>query len=206
MKICLRREGKSDLGNRPAVAQKHCAPQSDFACAFFCAGFFLFFIYQNANAQFQLRCESLSVTGGVAASSEHTVLEIVGQAYPTEPASNDDFILHPGFIPCLLLGSTTRVEEPLATAEMPTAFALRQNYPNPFNPATKIEYAVSARQWVSLKVYDVLGKEVATLIDERKPAGFYRVEFEARDLPSGVYFYKMTAGEFAAVRKLVLLR
>ena len=83
---------------------------------------------------------------------------------------------------------------------------LHQNYPNPFNPSTSIQYAVSNRQFVSLKVYDVLGNEIATLVNEEKPAGSYEVEFDGIGLPSGVYFYRLTAGKFADTKKLILLK
>jgi len=98
----------------------------------------------------------------------------------------------------------------------PTAFSLEQNYPNPFNPSTSIQYAVSSRQLVSLKVYDVLGNEVATLVNEEKPAGTYEVEFDASTLKgsvsakggyaSGVYFYKLQAGDFIQTKKMVLMK
>jgi len=98
----------------------------------------------------------------------------------------------------------------------PAAFELKQNYPNPFwsgttsrsagNPVTSIQYSVTSNQFVSLKVYDISGREVATLVNQKKPAGVYRVEFAAKDLPSGVYFYKLTAGEFVQVRKMALVR
>ncbi|MBM2846228.1 MAG: hypothetical protein HW407_1540 [Bacteroidetes bacterium] len=92
------------------------------------------------------------------------------------------------------------------SSELPRGFALHQNYPNPFNPTTRIVYAVKSRESVSLKVYDVLGREVATLVNEVKAPGEYSVDFEGRDLSSGVYFYLLRAGEFSQTRKLVLLR
>jgi len=88
----------------------------------------------------------------------------------------------------------------------PASFELKQNFPNPFNPVTSIRYSVASDRFVSLKVYDINGREVATLVNQRKPAGLHRVEFEAKDLPSGVYFYKLTAGEFVQVRKMALVR
>ena len=90
----------------------------------------------------------------------------------------------------------------------PTDYLLEQNYPNPFNPATRIQYAVSSRQFVTLKVYDILGSEVATLVNEYKPAGRYNVEFTMNNeqLSSGVYFYRLTAGSYSAVRKMVYLK
>jgi len=88
----------------------------------------------------------------------------------------------------------------------PTEFSLSQNYPNPFNPSTRIKYAISSRQYVTLKVYDVLGKEVATLVNEEKPAGNYEVEFDATGLPSGIYFYRVISGNYSELKKMVLLR
>ncbi len=85
-------------------------------------------------------------------------------------------------------------------------FSLMQNYPNPFNPATVINYQITNNNFVSLKVYDVLGNEVASLVNEEKPAGKYEVKFDASALASGVYFYKLTAGSFVEVRKMVLVR
>ena len=85
-------------------------------------------------------------------------------------------------------------------------FDLKQNYPNPFNPSTKIKYAISSRQFVTLKVYDVLGKEIATLVNEEKSAGSYEVVFDASKLPSGIYFYTLNAGEFSQTRKMILLK
>ncbi len=85
-------------------------------------------------------------------------------------------------------------------------YLLDQNYPNPFNPSTSIQYAVSSWQFVSLKVYDVLGNEVVTLVNEEKPAGNYEVEFNGEGLTSGIYFYQLRAGNFIETKKMVLLR
>ena len=89
---------------------------------------------------------------------------------------------------------------------LPLRFALEQNYPNPFNPTTIIKYSVPKQSYVSLKVYDILGREVATLVNEEKPAGTYEVSWEAKNLASGVYFYKISAGDYTAVKKMILLR
>jgi len=91
---------------------------------------------------------------------------------------------------------------------VPDRFSLAQNYPNPFNPATVIEYAVPAgiRDAVTLRVYDVLGREVATLVDGQQKPGTYRVSFDGRSLASGVYFYRLTAGGFAMQHKMLLLK
>jgi hypothetical protein len=89
---------------------------------------------------------------------------------------------------------------------LPSEYALHQNYPNPFNPTTTIEFDLPFATRAHLVVYDVLGKVVARLLDEYRPAGHYRVRFAADGIPSGVYFYKLTAGEFSRVRKLMVLK
>jgi len=89
---------------------------------------------------------------------------------------------------------------------LPSDFALFQNYPNPFNPSTRISWQVPIGSWQTLKVYDVLGNEVATLVDEYKPAGKYEVEFNSSSLPSSIYFYKIQVGNFVETKKMVLLK
>jgi len=93
-------------------------------------------------------------------------------------------------------------------------FSLEQNYPNPFNPSTKIKFTIPTvianetkqSQLVILKVYDVLGSEIATLVNEEKPAGSYEVEFDATGLSSGIYFYRLQAGSFIETKKLILMK
>ena len=88
----------------------------------------------------------------------------------------------------------------------PKMFALGQNYPNPFNPTTVINYQVPTASYVSLKVYDMLGRDVAVLVNENKIAGYYTSTFDARNMPSGIYFYKMNAGNYSTVKKLILMK
>lgn len=85
-------------------------------------------------------------------------------------------------------------------------FALKQNYPNPFNPSTKISWQSSTGGHQSLKVYDILGNEVATLVDEYKPAGSYQVNFDASNLSSGVYLYRLKAGAQVITKKMTLMK
>ncbi len=87
-----------------------------------------------------------------------------------------------------------------------TSFSLEQNYPNPFNPSTKIQYRIPNAEFVTLKVYDVLGREVATLVNEKKSPGTYEVEWNASAFSSSVYFYRLTSGDYTAVKKLLLLK
>lgn len=85
-------------------------------------------------------------------------------------------------------------------------FSLNQNYPNPFNPKTLITYQIAASSEVTLKVYDILGNEVATIVNEFKPAGSYKVNFDASGQSSGVYLYRLTAGNFSETRKMLLMK
>jgi hypothetical protein len=83
---------------------------------------------------------------------------------------------------------------------------LAQNYPNPFNPITTIRFAVAGSGFVTLKVFDMLGQEVATLVNELKMPGSYIVQWDASTMPSGIYFYRLTAGAFVQTRKLIVTR
>jgi len=111
-------------------------------------------------------------------------------------------------------GDTSVVSVKDETSNIPGEFYLSQNYPNPFNPSTIIKYSIGSKQYASLKVYDILGNEVATLINEEKEAGIYEVEFDATGIPSGIYFYRLTAGDpstssgqsFTATKKMIILK
>jgi len=112
--------------------------------------------------------------------------------------------------------SISNVDDDISLSE----FTLEQNYPNPFNPSTKIQYVLSSRQFVTIKVFDLIGNEIATLVNEEKPAGKYEVEFSAsggntsshsglsgiRELTSGVYFYQLKSGNLVQTKKMVLLK
>jgi hypothetical protein len=104
----------------------------------------------------------------------------------------------------------TDVDEDNSSGQYPNEFKLLQNYPNPFNPVTIIEYRIPDGKIqlisVTLKIYNAIGKHIATLVDEQKCPGNYTVEMDAVSLPSGIYFYKLTAGDFRATKKMVLLK
>jgi hypothetical protein len=90
--------------------------------------------------------------------------------------------------------------------KIPTEFALSQNYPNPFNPTTTINYSVSKTGVVILKVYNIMGKEIETLVNDQKSPGNYEVKFDASKLASGVYFYQLKSGDLILTKKLILMK
>ncbi len=89
---------------------------------------------------------------------------------------------------------------------IPIEFNLSQNYPNPFNPVTNLEFQIPKSGFVSLKVYDLLGKEVANIVNENLNSGTYRYKFDGSNFASGVYFYNITIGDFSAVKRMVLIK
>ncbi len=104
----------------------------------------------------------------------------------------------------LSFGSATAVNDKNINSHL--SFELKQNYPNPFNPSTNIQYSIGSSQFVVLKVYNILGKDVATLVNDNQPAGKYSIKFNADNLSSGIYFYVMQAGSFHQVNKMILLK
>ncbi len=98
---------------------------------------------------------------------------------------------------------TTDVEQ---FDQIPTEFSLKQNYPNPFNPSTTIEFSIPKESFVELKVFNVLGKEVATLVNENYSAGSYKSNFDASNLSSGIYFARISAGSFMETKKMILTK
>mgnify|MGYP002864293075 CR=1 FL=1 len=88
----------------------------------------------------------------------------------------------------------------------PNVYALNQNYPNPFNPMTKINFALPKQGFVTLKIYDITGREIQTLVNEVKQAGHYTVDFNGAHLSSGVYFYRIQSGNFSSVKRMVLVK
>jgi len=92
------------------------------------------------------------------------------------------------------------------TLETPVNFSVQQNYPNPFNPTTKISFSIPVQSFITLKVFDILGREIETLVNELKQPGYYDIEFDSRKLTSGVYIYQIQAGSFRDIKKMLLIR
>jgi len=129
-------------------------------------------------------------------------------SYPNGFGPQGDAIRIYNFVRLVRGGNTTTEvhQDRIGSAILPDDFALYQNYPNPFNPSTVISWQLAVGSQVSLKVYDVLGNEVATLVNEEKAAGKYQVKFDGSKLTSGVYFYKLSAGAFTDTKKFILMK
>ena len=108
-------------------------------------------------------------------------------------------------VSCNFYDPTTDVRE-IENGEIPRDFDLSQNYPNPFNPSTTFRYSIPTQSKVEIKVFDLLGKEIETLVNDEKPAGTYELTWNAENLPSGVYFYQLRSGEFISAKKMILLK
>ena len=107
----------------------------------------------------------------------------------------------------LLIGNEDFIKKEFAEMQLfPNEFKLHQNFPNPFNPTTNILFSIPSEEKVLLKIYNVLGKEVTTLLNEVKPAGTHSVTFDGKSLASGVYFYSIEAGTFSNTKKFILLK
>jgi subtilisin-like proprotein convertase family protein len=101
-------------------------------------------------------------------------------------------------------GAVTSIDP--VSGNVPDRFNLYQNYPNPFNPATTIKFDLAKNSDVKIRIYDILGREVRTLVNEFKPAGTYELKFDASSIASGTYFYKIEAGDFVDIKKMVLVK
>jgi hypothetical protein len=134
------------------------------------------------------------------AMMEDTTAEAVIKIYSND--LNQPVVVIPVTIEMLENLVTSTGEKVLA----PLEFVLEQNYPNPFNPSTTIKYSIKENSLVSLKIYDILGKEVVTLVREVKPAGIYSVNFNSGSLSSGIYFYTLSAGSLTQTKKMILLK
>jgi hypothetical protein len=152
--------------------------------------------YQALRIRYQERSPDLSV-GYVFIAKEGAIITVTA----------GDTIANSGTIP--VLGVSWISPTPVGVAAeqtTPTEYRLLQNFPNPFNPATEIKYLLPEAGRVKLSVYDLLGREVAVLVDEEKTAGEYTARFDAKGLSSGAYLYKLEAGTFAQTRRMLLVR
>jgi hypothetical protein len=156
---------------------------------------------QNVNVNWYSFNGGFAVTSGPNTVVESSVGQVaIGSAHQSNNFLESGFLANP-----LLRGLLVNVGE---NKEFPFSCSLSQNYPNPFNPTTKIGFGVwgLGSTEVRLCVYDLLGREVAVMVDEKKDAGFYEVKLDGSNLASGVYFYRLQVGDFVSTKKLLILR
>jgi hypothetical protein len=166
---------------------------------------------------------TIAPSGAVYVSSNSAFLQVLGASLAARPAKsigevflttiNSNGLWDPSTRRQTLLGDPALVVRSVVLAgvgpggsTLPGGYVLLQNYPNPFNPTTTIRYGVPRQSAVTLSVFNTLGQQVATLVNETQAAGYHEVKFDGSNLASGVYFYRLTAGYFVATNRLLLLR
>ena len=164
-------------------------------------------------------------TGGVFVSAGGSTVTSISNSWTTGNTSSADTIFlriyfqtgsssltatpNTGYVTNLTVTGTAKASAPLAVKNVGNKagnYSLEQNYPNPFNPSTVINYSIPAQSKVTLEIFDVAGHKVQTLVDQEKSAGVHSAQFNAVNLPSGIYLYKLQAGKFTQTRKLLLLK
>jgi len=159
-------------------------------------------IDQPQSTKFKLEFSAF-VSSFIQTDSEETsVFGILGDVF-VKTGSSQNFKFS-GDI--LFTGNLLTDAEDILNLSIPDRYELQQNYPNPFNPATKIEYAIPEEGFVNLTVYNVIGQVVKEIVNEYKRAGYYEVTFNANNLGSGFYLYRITSGKFNATKKMLLLK
>ncbi|MEJ5263622.1 MAG: T9SS type A sorting domain-containing protein [Ignavibacterium sp.] len=173
---------------------------------------------QILHSQYQMPYGVTGSGGGKVSSTNNTIVYTVGEAITGKISSSTNIAVM-GFWNVYQKDVLTSVED---EELLPVEFKLEQNYPNPFNPSTRIRFVIpnevrnlkdfssqaprNDKTLVTLIVYDVLGNEVATLVNEEKPAGRYEVEFNAGHLATGIYLCRMQAGNYVSIKKMMLLK
>jgi hypothetical protein len=157
-------------------------------------------VAQNATVYWSAVSGGFTITseqnGRVLAMSEGE--SFVERASGPSEILEGGFLVHPQFRGILVSVPQER--------EVPEEFSLDQNYPNPFNPSTTIKYQLAEKRHVTLKIYDLLGREMATLVDGQEEPGYKSVRWDAAGFASGVYFYRLDSGSFTSIKKLLLLK
>jgi hypothetical protein len=142
-------------------------------------------------------------SGFVVSSSPTTILKSAVGQQCVGTMQGPSTIVEGGFLADTLFRSATAIAE---RAEVPKEYSLQQSYPNPFNPSTTIGFELPHTSRVSLKVYNLLGQEVTTLVDDEMQAGTYEAQFNASSLSSGMYVYRLRAGDYVATKRMILMK
>ncbi len=164
---------------------------------------FMLLICSSAQAQYKIVHGTFGSGGGVSGGSGVSVHSIFGQSF-VGTAQNDSYTVGAGFWYAVQTSTVTSVER--IDDMIPHEFRLDQNYPNPFNPSTTIKFAIPRQEHVVLVVYDLMGRVVATLVDEQLAAGEYTAVFDAGGVASGMYLYRIQAGSHLTTRRMILLK
>jgi hypothetical protein len=157
--------------------------------------------WTNISGTHNVKADDNSFTSGPAAPAPweftHTFTAVGSNPYYCEP--------HQG----MGMTGTIIVQDPVSVSDdelIAEKFDLKQNFPNPFNPSTRISYAIPSASFVNLKVYDIIGNEIAVLVNEEKQAGNYQIDFDATELTGGIYFYQLLTGPFVETKKMILMK
>ena len=162
-----------------------------------------FAFQQRADERFVLKNSVLGNGGNVLSAGDYRIVGTLGQPFigVAQGHSNANRV---GFWYLANPMLATSVKQTMSN--VPTEFQLQQNYPNPFNPTTTIEFALPKQSNVTLKLFDILGREVATLVDAELESGVHKINFDGKDLASGMYFYRIHTEGFMKTKKLMLLK
>ena len=157
--------------------------------------------WTNISGTHNVKADDNSFTSGPAAPAPweytHTFTAVGNNPYHCEPHQ------------AMGMTGTIIVQDPVGVSDdesIAEQFELQQNYPNPFNPITRISYAIPSASFVNLRVYDIIGNEIAVLVNEEKQAGNYQIDFDATELTGGVYFYQLLTGSFVETKKMILMK
>lgn len=162
------------------------------------------FPHQFIAAQTEIQSSVLANGGILISGINNRIVSSVGQS-AIGAAGNSNNIAYLGFWYQASTIITTEVEQ-ISNDQLPKEYRLDQNYPNPFNPTTIIQFSIPKGSVVILKVFDLLGRKVAVLMDDELRPGYYKIDFNASRLPSGIYFYRLNAAGFSQTRKMMLIR
>jgi hypothetical protein len=164
----------------------------------------LFFLIPclSTNGQNQIPYSVFSAGGNSQSNSQNILFSTLGEGF-IGASSNSSNQLLLGFWTAYKQNAVTSVKD---EKSIPNEYKLEHNYPNPFNPSTTIRFSIPERSFVSLKVYDILGNEVTTLVNKDMETGNYETKFNADNYSSGIYIYKISAGNFINTRKMILVK
>ena len=157
------------------------------------------FVFQeHATAQVVVAKSVLGVGGEEFSDGEYRIVGTLGQPFMSSESNAVGFWYQ--------ASRQLNVEVEQNSLNVPEEFQLQQNYPNPFNPTTTIEFALPKQSNVTLKLFDILGREIATLVDAELESGVHKINFDGQDLATGIYFYRIHADGFLKTKKLMLLK